>query len=204
MAMRSRSRTNDPEGVRRRLIDAAYRAFTRNGYGSTAIHDLKRETGISGGAFSHHFPTKKSLGLAVIRDRVRPVVEETWIEPVRRAETAAHGIAAVFNDLIADLDGRRRIAGCPLNNLVIELSGTDRDMRIALDAIFRSWRTTIAEKVRDDNAAGRTRVADPDAAAMFVVAAYSGAMAMAKSAQSTEPLRICAEQIKLHLASDRS
>lgn len=187
--------------MRRRVIDVAYRAFTTRGYGVTAIHDLKREAGVSGGAFSHHFPTKKALGLAVIEDRVLAAVESTWMEPVRRADTAADGIRAVFEGLIAELDGKKSVSGCPLNNLVLELAGTDADMRRALEAIFRNWRETIAGKMRDDIAAGRLRGIDAEEAATFVVAAYSGAMAMAKSAQSSEPLRICAEQIDRYLAA---
>jgi len=36
---------------------------------------------------------------------------------------------------------------------------------------------------------------DPEAFATLVVAAYSGAMAMAKASQSAEPLRVCAAEI---------
>lgn len=200
--MQAESRKNDPEGVRRRVIDVAYRTFTTRGYGATAIHDLKAEAGVSGGAFSHHFPTKKALGLAVIEDRVLAAVESTWMEPVRRADTAADGIRAVFDDVIAELDGKKSVAGCPLNNLVIELAGADPDMQKALDAVFHAWRQAIAEKMREDIAAGRLRGIDPERSATFVVAAYSGAMAMAKSAQSSEPLRICADQINRYLAQD--
>jgi AcrR family transcriptional regulator len=190
-----RGRTNDPEGMRRRLLDAAYVAFTTRGYHFTSVHDLKQETGATGGALSHHFPTKRDLGLAVLRDRVREAVEETWVAPVRAAATAAEGIQAVFANVISALERQGCVNGCPLNNLALELSQEDADFRALINEIFESWRKAIADKIRDDQRAGTARNLDPDHFATFVVAAYSGAMSMAKASQSAEPLRVCAAEL---------
>ena len=194
-ALARHRRSNDPEGVRRRVIDAAYAAFSTRGYHSTSVHDLKREAESTGGALAHHFATKKALGLAVIRDRVAAAVEETWIQPVLAAGTAAEGIQAVFASIIAELEKWGAITGCPLNNLVIELARYDDDFRILLDAIFRRWRDAIAAKLKADLSEGAAVDIDPEAFATLVVASYSGAMAMAKAKQSTEPLALCAEQL---------
>ncbi|MXQ13649.1 TetR/AcrR family transcriptional regulator [Microvirga makkahensis] len=188
-------RSNDPEGVRRRVIDAAYAAFSTQGYHSTSVHDLKREAGATGGALAHHFATKKDLGLAVIRDRVAAAVEETWIRPVLAASTAAEGIQAAFASIIADLEGRGAVSGCPLNNLAIELARHDDDFRVLIDAVFVRWREAIAGKLKADLSAGAAIDLDPEAFAVLVVASYSGAMAMSKAKQDTEPLRVCAEQL---------
>ncbi|MGG2362649.1 TetR family transcriptional regulator, partial [Salmonella enterica] len=80
--------------------------FQRRGYHATGMHDLMRQAGVTGGALYHHFPTKKALGLAVIAERVARQVQETWIDPVVAAPTAAAGIRAVLADIIAGLDAR--------------------------------------------------------------------------------------------------
>ncbi|MCB8822340.1 TetR/AcrR family transcriptional regulator [Microvirga rosea] len=187
-----RNRINDPEGLRQRVLDAAYGAFCTRGYNATSVHDLKREAGATGGAFSHHYPTKKELGLAVLETRVADAVEETWIAPVRSAATAASGIAAVFEAIAQELDEQGTVSGCPLNNLALELSRQDDDFRQAIEAIFGRWRSAIADRIRADQDAGHPAPPDAEATATFVVAAYSGAMAMAKASQSAEPLRTCA------------
>ncbi|QRM29471.1 TetR/AcrR family transcriptional regulator [Microvirga sp. VF16] len=188
-------RTNDPEGLRLRLVDAAYAAFTASGYHSTALHDLRRETGVTGGALSHHFPSKKALGLAVIQDRVADAVEETWIGPVERAPSTAEGIRAVFASIVSELERNGAVSGCPLNNLALELSRQDEDFQAAIDAIFQRWRSAIAAKLRADLQTGTVRDLDPEAVATLVVATYSGAMAMSKACQCVDPLKICAEQL---------
>ena len=194
-AARASGRKNDPEGLRRRLVEAAYSAFTTRGYRATSVHELKHETGATGGALAHHFPTKKDLGLAVLQDRVADIVEETWIRPIRTATTASEGIEAVFAAIIAELEQQGSVSGCPLNNLALELAWHDADFRRQIDAIFGRWRDAIADKIRADQRAGIASAVDPDAVATFVVATYSGAMAMAKASQSAAPLKTCVEQL---------
>ena len=181
--------------MRRRVLDVAAAAFQTRGYHSTSTHDIMREAGVTGGALHHHFPTKKALGLAVIRDRVAQAVEETWIEPVRTAPTAAVGIREVFAQIAATIAARGAALGCPLNNLALELSLADPEFRHAVASIFERWQMALAEKLRTDQAAGAPKNVDPEHLATFVVAAYSGAMAMAKARQSSEPLRMCAQQL---------
>ncbi len=184
-------RINDPDGMRRRIVDAAYGAFTVRGYNATAMQELRDVAAVSGGAFSHHFPTKKSLGLAVIRDRIAEAVDVAWIAPVMTASTAIAGIEIAFGRIIAEVERKGSVSGCPLNNLAVELSRQDMELRQEMDRIFQSWRKAIEDKFKADSASGLMRSIDTAQLAFLVVATYSGAMAMAKSSQSTEPLHAC-------------
>ena len=78
--------------------------------------------------------------------------------------------------------------GCPVNNLTLELALADADYRSELNRLFALWRSTIEEKL-----AARS---DSEDLAALVVAAYSGAMALAKVEQRGEPLRLCASEIE--------
>src|SRR5687768_4136106 len=171
-----RTRFNDPEAMRRRVLDAAAEAFQSRGYHSTSTHDIMRAAGVTGGALHHHFPSKKELAVAVIRERVASAVEQAWIEPVRSARTAADGILRAFDQIAKGLDKRNVVLGCPLGNLAIELSLADPDFRQAIQDVFERWRKAIADKLRADRTAGLAPELDPDAFATFVMASYSGAI----------------------------
>jgi AcrR family transcriptional regulator len=191
----ARRRANDPAGLRQRLVEAAHVAFQLKGYHGAGIHELKQAAGTTGGALAHHFPTKKALGLAVLRDRVAAAVERAWIAPLRAAPTAASGIAAAFAGIIAELKRAGEVTGCPLNNLAIELARQDPAFRAEIESVFLRWRRAIAERLRQDLEAGVIAGLRPDAFATFVVASYSGAMTMAKVSQSTAPLELCAAEL---------
>jgi AcrR family transcriptional regulator len=180
---------NDPEGVRARVLDVAADLFQTNGFHATSIKDVLKAAGVSGGALHHHFPTKKQLVLAVIRDRVAPAVRETWIETVRHAPFLGAGISGVFDAIISSVEARGSVAGCPLNNLALELSLCEPECRDALNAIFGEWQATLDERIGETRGGASLDRPRRTEAAAFIVSVYSGAMALAKSAQSVAPLR---------------
>jgi AcrR family transcriptional regulator len=187
-------RAYDPEGTRGRILDAAAVEFQQRGYHATSMHDIMHIAEVPGGSLYHYFPTKKSLGLAVIGERVASEVAETWIEPMRRAASASQGILAIF-DAVAKSIGNRTVLGCPVNNLALELSLADPDFQHALRRVFDNWEMAIADRLREDPAARKRRTIDPAGVATLVVAIFSGAMSLAKSAQSTAPLRTCRREL---------
>jgi TetR/AcrR family transcriptional regulator, lmrAB and yxaGH operons repressor len=191
----NQSRTNNPAGLRRRIVDAAYEAFSKRGYNATAMQDLRDSAKVSGGAFSHHFPTKKELGLLVVRSRVAVAVQSNWIDPVVGAPTAYEGIKIAFEEIIGGLEAQGFVSGCPLNNMAMELSNLDIEMRDELEEIFKTWEHAIATKFESDIENGAATEIKPTLMATLVIASYSGAMSMAKTRQSTMPLCNCWDQL---------
>jgi AcrR family transcriptional regulator len=185
-------RKNDPAGVRARILDAAYDLFQSRGYSATSVHEIAAAAAVTGGALHHHFATKKAIGLAVINDRVAAALEETWLEPVRSAANVRDGIFGVLDSLARELDAQRSVRGCPVNNLTLELAYADPEFRAELKRLFDLWRSAIADRLSGPK--------DREALAALVVAAYSGAMAMAKVEQRGEPLRLCGQELKRLLA----
>ena len=183
-----RRRRNDPEGLRARILDHAARLFQERGYHATSVHDVMDATKASAGALHHHFPTKKSLALAVLADRVGPVVREAWIDPVRQASTLRSAIADVFGTIVAGIRERDSVSGCPLNNLALELALTDIDLRKSVESVFAEWRTALVERIGRTRGGARLDGRQRAAAANFVISVYSGAMNMAKATQSAAPL----------------
>ena len=186
-----RTRANDPEGTRRRVLDAAATLFQDRGYAATGTQDLFAAAGVTSGAFYHHFTGKKDLGLAVVRERVAAEIEDTWLAPVRAARSTLDGVTRVFASIAKQLDDNRAVRGCPVNNLTLELAYADPDFRHELKQLFDGWRTALAEKLATDMAERRLARRDPDALASYVIAVYSGAMALAKVEQRAQPLRDC-------------
>lgn len=179
------------------MLDAAEEAFQARGYHATSLGDLMQAAGVTGGALHHHFPTKKAIGLAVINERVAQSVEETWIRPVETALTARQGVLGVFSAVAGELERQGFVRGCPLNNLSHELSLADPEFREALARIFAAWQMAIAAKIARDRDEGlEDSGTDPHHFAALAVAAYSGAMSMAKTAQDADILRVCANAIR--------
>jgi AcrR family transcriptional regulator len=200
---RGRIRTNDPAGLRARVLDAAAESFQARGYRGTSMQDIVTSAGVTGGALHHHFPTKRDLAHAVISERVSDEVGQTWIAAVEAAPTAAEGIVRVFDTVAEALDGRGSVSGCPLGNLSLELSLSDEVLREAIEDEYRTWRSAIAACLRRDAEAGRAPFArdDPAGLADTVVAMFTGAMSIAKAEQDAGALRACARALRRMMAT---
>jgi TetR/AcrR family transcriptional repressor of nem operon len=195
-----RRRRNDPEGMRARALDAAAALFQAQGYHATGMRDVIERSGLSPGAFHHHFPTKESLAVAVISERVAPAVREAWIEPVRNATHLRQGVADVFADIIDGLDARGKVSGCPLNNLAMELSLTNARLRDGLRSIFVEWQEALEQRIAQSPRGKQWSKAKRAAAASFIVAAYSGAMNLAKASQDSAPLKVMQQTVSQWMA----
>jgi AcrR family transcriptional regulator len=181
-------RTNDPEGMRARILDAAADLFQARGYHDTSVQDVKRRAGVSSGAFHHHFESKKALGLAVVRERVADALQAAWLAPLIAAPTVAEGVGAAIGAIGRDLGDQGFVRGCPVNNLAVELAFSDSDFRTALQHIFADWRARIAERIAAEPTPPAFAGVSATDLAGFIVAVYSGAMTMAKAEQSPTPL----------------
>jgi AcrR family transcriptional regulator len=200
-AKRPPLRQNDPAGLRRRILDAAYDQFQARGYNGSSMQELMEASAVSGGSLHHHFPSKKSLVLAVFKERVAPAVRETWIEPIRAASSLGAGIQFVFEQIIAGLERRGAVSGCPLNNLALELSLSDREFRTAAAEIFQEWQAALSERIRDSRGGRELTKAACAEIAAFIVSSYSGAMTLAKAEQDTRALRSTAQNLRRWLQS---
>ena len=185
-------RAYDPQRTRQRILSAASTEFQARGYHATSMHDIMVLAAVPGGSIYHYFRTKKSLGLAVIRESVAQLIEETWITPIRAATSTKAGVLAAVQAVALQIEqDRRGVRGCPLNNLAIELSLVDPDFRAACRELFERWTTAIAGRIRQDIRERKLRTMDPRETATAVVAAFSGAMAIAKARQRAEPIHVC-------------
>jgi AcrR family transcriptional regulator len=181
--------------LRARILDEAVRLFQTRGYHATGMREVMQATGTTSGAFHHHFATKEALALAVIGERVGPIVRESWIDTVRDAASVGEGIRKVFADIVRGIEERGSVSGCPLNNLAMELSFSNPQYRDALQAIFKEWEAMLAERIGATRGGARLDRARRVAAASFIIATYSGAMNLAKTMQSAAPLRTAAANL---------
>ena len=197
-------KAHDPNGLRRRILDASATLFLANGFNATSMKHLLGGAGVSAGAMYHHFPTKKACVLYVIRERVAPVLREVWIEPLRKAESAEAAVRTIMREIADGFDATGCVRGCLLNNLSVELSFADPDYRSEIQQIFQEWRTALVQKIESDVAAGALRNdIDPAGLATVIMAAYSGAIVLSGAEQNTRPLRQCARQLSIVLEQAR-
>lgn len=165
---------------RDRLIQVAMDLFASQGYGNTGLAQIAREAEMLPGSLYHFFPTKEDLLAATLETRLRLLQPEV-LDPIwSRIDDPIERIFGL-------LDGYRRMLrmtefghGCPIGNLVIELTETNPNIRPLLAANFDNWIHAVQRCFTD----ARHRLpddADPEQLALFVLVTMEGAVMLART-----------------------
>ena len=124
------------------LVRTCIRVFRRQGYYRTTMADLATATGLTKGAFYHHFASKEAIMQSVLAE-----TSAYFAEKVFRVAYAADLPAAQRLDALAaaalkafSYDGR---GGCIFANTVLETAHVEDTFLDQIKAFFAAWREAL-------------------------------------------------------------
>ncbi len=144
------------EQTRQKIIEAATQLFVRKGFYGTSMADLAQATGLTKGAFYHHFENKDALFFAVIE-----TVRDTWDQGVARDVLEANKDAltrlTILFDNHARLISQNDKLCLVLNGLIMEMEGVNPAFMTALQEIYADLTRFIEHIIKKGQAAGQVR-----------------------------------------------
>lgn len=190
----------NPDATRRRLLDAGFREVYRNGFRTSSLDTILREAGVTKGALYHHFPNKMALGYAIVEEILKGHLTEKWIDPLESSPDPLATLKRILSDFPENSPESAKHCGCPINNLVQEMSLADEGFRERLNSVLESWQDAIARALARGQESGRiSRDVSPRKSAAFIVAAVEGCMGMMKNAQDMGLFETCSEGLMVYL-----
>ncbi len=191
-----------PDITREKILDAAFQEVYRHGFQAASLSNILAKIGLTKGALYHHFPTKGDLGHAVIDEVVRDGLDVMVFTPLRESDDPAATLLDIIR-LKGERATRESVAlGCPLNNLMQEMSPLDAQFKKRLASILSEWQKAVADALQRAQQQGRVRKeVDCQAAALFLVSAWEGCVGVAKNLQSVKEFRLCMKQLEAYAHS---
>lgn len=188
--------TRQPDITRDKVLEAAFCEIHRSGFQAASIANILASTSLTKGALYHHFPTKQALGLAVIDEVIHTRLDALLFRPLRESCRPVETLLQIM-DGMGKCPPEHLLLGCPLNNLMQEMSPLDPEFKAHLNAVLETWRRAIEDALIRGKAQNALRAdADCYAAALFIVSAWEGCVGIAKNLQSTEALVSCMGQLQ--------
>lgn len=190
------------ELARERILDAAFAEIRLQGFQAASVSAILAETGLTKGALYHYFPGKKALGLAVVDERVALALRLGVLDALNVPADHARPLDALLQllDQVQGWDEESVRLGCPLNNLMQEMSAVDEEFRLHLTAIVTRWQSRVEALLQLAQARGQLLPAvDCHAAALFIVAAWEGCVSVAKNMRSMPVFVASIEQLKCYI-----
>lgn len=194
-----------PEETRQQLVVAAFLEMHAQGFRNASLTRILERVGVTKGALYHHFRNKDELGYAVIDELIWAAARQLWGHLL---EGEGH-VVDRFQDLLrSEMQGADDDSvsyGCPINNLVQEMSSVDEGFRVRLERIQKAWREAITKALQDGQATGQVKL-EVDAASMatLMVASYEGCNGIAKCARSSALFNQCLQAMVDQLETIRA
>lgn len=188
--------------TRQKLLEAAFAEIHRHGFQAASVSQILADTGLTKGALYHHFPDKKALGLAVVEEVIRPRLAAMMFEPLNGSDRPLAAMQSLLAAKAGENDPWVVTLGCPLNNLIQEMSPVDEEFRQHLNRLFQDWVKAVKQSLQSGQASGEVRkTIDAGETAFFIVSALEGCIGMSKNTQSVAAYRGCLMQLNQYLES---
>jgi TetR/AcrR family transcriptional repressor of lmrAB and yxaGH operons len=182
-----------------KTLAAAAKLFCRQGYHGTALQDILAASGAPRGSLYFHFPRGKeeiaegavALGAKAVRDFITQAAAAS-----RNSEAFVTHLA---RGMAANLETSDFREGCPIATTALEIAADSEAIgRMAREA-FATWEREIAE------ALGRfgLKPGKAAAAATAILSQLEGALLLARTYRSLEPMHRAEQAVRLLVRTDR-
>ncbi len=192
----------DPERTRAAILEAAFEEIYCRGFRGATVEGIVTKTNMTKGAFFSHFRTKNELGYAMVDEVLREVTLNRWIRPLAAYKNPVQGIISRFRKNIETTPEEHMALGCPLNNLVQEMSAIDPVFREKLNAVLRLWIDETEKYLKKAQSEGYLKKdVDTRKVAEFVVTVEEGSCAMVKNLRDRRVFLSLFESLRGYLES---
>jgi AcrR family transcriptional regulator len=196
MAKQPESKHPRGEATRREIVRVARRLISEHGYRDTGISDIQAATGLTKGAFYHHFRTKEELVLAVLQ-AAEADYQQLFAERLSGAAGPADRMDLLLQAL-AHVNAQPEWCNCQmLATLAAELGATDPKLRDAIRHFHDSMVTLFRDTIAAGQASGDFRGdISADILAEWIMNTLTGALISRKLGTQKTPLSELVDNVR--------
>lgn len=163
------------EATRRLITKKAFQRFYKNGFKATSVNEIMKATGLSKGAFYHNFKNKEELGVLVVKAELNSRLYQAMISPLYAEGEAKTILKNTFLNKFQAFTSDEKLMGCPVNNLINEIGGTQNLLNEALKELIDTWVIAVVKILERGHKDGSIRPeTNPQQAAIYLVSSFEG------------------------------
>lgn len=166
--------------TKEKLIEATFEEVYQNGYHGTGLTQILTRAGVNKGSMYHIFKSKKEMVLAVIDEMLEPRI----INKYGSILNEKNNFMKKTFEVLYNREGFDFTKGCPLNNLVQELSPIDKDFKNKLEQLYFKFENILENIIQKAIEIDGLKVDDPKAFSVYFIAVVEGAISTGKKSQN--------------------
>jgi TetR/AcrR family transcriptional regulator, transcriptional repressor for nem operon len=190
--------------TRERILHSMFADIHKNGFQGLRADKVVSEMDITKGALYHYFPSKQSIGIAVVDEIISPMYLAFYRDLDQSVSNPVDAMKAHISILMNQSTDESIALGCPLNNLVQEMSPLDEVFRLRLKVVLDSMHRSVTNALRRAQLSGMIREdVQTDAVGYYYLSTLEGAYGIAKVHKSVAVFKATMDVFCLFLDSLR-
>jgi TetR/AcrR family transcriptional regulator, transcriptional repressor for nem operon len=186
--------------TRTKFISVATDLIRRNGYTGTTVDDICARSGLTKGAFFHHFKTKDDLVRACLMQWDAGAAAMESRAPFQQAAHPRDRVLGYMDLYIALFDDPQMVKSCLAGTTVQEVADTNAPLRDAANFCFVNAIGRFSSLLDAACHGARPRVNTRELAALWM-ATVQGSLILSKAAQDADVIRRNLQQVKDYIAN---
>ena len=168
--------------TRKNLIDSAFSEIYSNGYQGASLTTILKNAKVHKGSMYHFFENKKDMALVCIKEKIY----ERFVQRYSLILALESGYLEAFISGIKDTSQRDFNKGCPIANIVQEMSNIDEDFKVLMEEIYQSFRKNIKDILDISIQKNEMKEYDTRKLALYIASTIEGAILSAKATQNIQ------------------
>lgn len=186
--------------TREKILNAMFVDMHKNGFQGLRADKVIKDLDVTKGAMYHYFPSKDAIGLAVIDEFIEPNYLKFYLDLDIFDGQPIDMLQFHLKDLMRRATEENIALGCPLNNLVQEMSPLSEEFRLKLKKIVDGMTDSVANALKRGQEKGYVKSdINAEAVAGFYVSSIEGAYGMAKVQKQIALFKSSMTQLSFYL-----
>jgi len=186
--------------TRAKLVQTASELIRRKGFIATRIDDICEVSGVTKGAFFHHFKTKEELAEACLAEWKSNVSEILASAPFQKETDPRKRVLRSIDFFIQLFEKPQTLKSCLVGTTVQEISETHPPLRLAANVCLGHAKLQFKKLLDDACAASSNRRVDTDSLADLWIATIQGSLIVYKASQNPLVIRKNLQHFRQYVA----
>ena len=186
--------------TRHQILLKSFELIYTKGYQTTSLDDILATTEVTKGAFYYHFKNKDEMGVAIIEEIMKPLMQQAFITPISTSIDPLEDIYKMIHDLLLENKFLSIQHGCPVGNLTQEMTPWNGHFSKALSELIENWQNAMIDAITRGKKAGKVKkTVVPEQVAYFVMSGYWGIRNFGKVENSNVSYKLYLKELKHYL-----
>ncbi|MGE4381619.1 MAG: TetR/AcrR family transcriptional regulator [Arcobacter sp.] len=170
------------KNTRKNLIDSTFDEIYQKGYQGASLTTILKNAKVHKGSMYHFFENKKEMALVSIKEKIY----ERFVQRYSSIIALESGYLEAFIKSIKDTTNRDFNKGCPIANIVQEMSNIDEDFKVLMEEIYQTFRKNIKDILDLAIKKDEMKECDTTKLALYIVSTIEGAILSAKASGNVQ------------------